>query len=300
MYLKHLLHNKSLKYLMKEFLSSRGDKAPEPELSRSRKRRGGIMEVITVANNKGGVGKTMQCYQLACHLANKGHKVLVVDLDSQANLSTTFDVHIQRTLIPEWLIGDVELSEVIVPSEGKGAFHQNISLIPSSRHMANLSKLLILSEGEIRKNAGRKERLMRIRLKEAEELFDYVVIDTPPMLGDELIMALVASNRILIPTQAQDYSIDGLEELMDTFEIIRETENPGLQFSIIPSMVNTRRKIEKQRMEELAQSFDITPPIRNLVQMQESIALKKPVFKMGKGCGSRHDYEVLWESLNLK
>lgn len=257
------------------------------------------MEVITVANNKGGVGKTMQCYQLACHLAFKGNKVLVIDLDSQANLSSTFNVHIQRTLIPEWLIGDVEIADVLVPSEGDDDFHQNISLIPSSRHMANLSKLLILSEGEIRKNAGRKERLMRKRLEQAEGLFDYVVIDTPPMLGDELIMALVASDRILIPTQAQDYSIDGLEELMDTFEIIKETENPKLEFSIIPSMVNTRRKIERQRLEELAQSFNITPPIRNLVQMQESISTKTPVFRMSGKNQSKNDYSALWESLDL-
>lgn len=259
------------------------------------------MEVITVANNKGGVGKTMQCYQLATHLANKGNKVLVIDLDSQANLSSTFNLQIHRTLIPEWLIGDVTIEDVMVPSEGKGKFHKNITVIPSSRHMANLSKLLILSEGEIRKEAGRKERLMRLRLEQAREtgLFDYVVIDTPPMLGDELIMALVASNKILIPTQAQDYSIDGLEELMDTFEIIKETENPTLEFSIIPSMVNARRKIEKQRLEELAQSFNITPPIRNLVQMQESISLKRPICKMGKKSRGHQDYAQLWESLNL-
>ncbi len=257
------------------------------------------MEVITVANNKGGVGKTMQCYQLACHLATKGHRVLVIDLDSQANLSSTFGVHIQRTLIPEWLIGDVNLEDIVVPSEGEGEFHENIFLVPSSRHMANLSKLLILSEGEIRKNAGRKERLMRKRLTQAEGQYDYVVIDTPPMLGDELIMALVASNRILIPTQAQDYSIDGLEELMDTFEIIKETENPVLEFSIIPSMVNTRRKIERQRLEELAQAFKITPPIRNLVQMQESISTKKPIAKMGAKTKGREDYEALWQALNL-
>ncbi|EPZ51811.1 ParA family protein [Halobacteriovorax sp. GFR7] len=257
------------------------------------------MEVITVANNKGGVGKTMQCYQLATHLANKGNKVLVIDLDSQANLSSTFNLQIHRTLIPEWLIGDVTIEDVMVPSEGKGKLHKNITVIPSSRHMANLSKLLILSEGEIRKEAGRKERLMRLRLEQAQGMFDYVVIDTPPMLGDELIMALVASNKILIPTQAQDYSIDGLEELMDTFEIIKETENPALEFSIIPSMVNTRRKIERQRLEELAQSFNITPPIRNLVQMQESISLRRPICKMGKKSRGRGDYTALWESLNL-
>lgn len=257
------------------------------------------MEVITIANNKGGVGKTMNAYQLTCHLANQGHKVLVVDLDSQANLSSTFGVQITRTLIPEWLIGDVSIEEVLVSSEGEGEFHDNISLVPSSRHLANLAKLLILSEQEIRRNAGRKERLLRKRLEEAKELFDYVVIDTPPMLGDELIMALVASNRILIPTQAQDYSIDGLEELMDTFEIIRETENPDLEFAIIPSMVNKRRKIEQQRLHELSLSFQITPPIRNLVQMQESISSQKPVFMMSQKAEGRKDYENLWASLNL-
>ncbi|MBT3585359.1 MAG: ParA family protein [Halobacteriovoraceae bacterium] len=257
------------------------------------------MEVITVANNKGGVGKTMQCYQLACHLAYKGKRVLVVDLDSQANLSSTFGVQIQRTMIPEWLIGDVEAEDIIVPSEGTEDFHQNISLIPSSRHLANLSKLLILSDTEIRRTSGRKERLLRKRLEKVTEQFDYVVIDTPPVLGDELIMALVASNRILIPTQAQDYSIDGLEELMDTFEIIKETENPKLEFNIIPSMVNSRRKIEKQRLEELAQSFNCTPPIRNLVQMQESISTRTPVFLMSGKSRGRGDYQALWESLGL-
>ncbi len=256
------------------------------------------MEVITIANNKGGVGKTMSAYQLICHLANEGYKVLVVDLDSQANLSSTFGIQIQRTLVPEWLIGDVSVGEVIVSSEGEEEFHHNISIIPSSRHLANLAKLLILSEQEIRRDAGRKERLLRMRLDDAKELFDYVVIDTPPMLGDELIMALVCSNRILIPTQAQDYSIDGLEELMDTFEIIKETENRELEFSIIPSMVNKRRKIEKQRLSELAQSFHITPPIRNLVQMQESISTRKPVFMNPTTEGAK-DYAALWEALEL-
>lgn len=257
------------------------------------------MEVITVANNKGGVGKTMQCYQLICYLAGKGHKVLAIDLDSQANLSSTLGIQIQRTLIPEWLIGDVNFEEVLVQTEGAEDFYQNVCLVPASRHLANLSKLLILSEGDIRKDAGRKERLLKKRLEEAHGHYDYVVIDTPPMLGDELIMALVASDRILIPTQAQDYSIDGLEELMDTFEIIRDTENAKLEFSIIPSMVNTRRKIEKQRLSELAQSFKITPPIRNLVQMQESISTRKPIFKMRENSKGRQDYEALWKSLNL-
>merc|ERR1712000_746719 len=88
-----------------------------------------------------------------------------------------------------------------------------------------------------------------------------LVIDPPPMLGDELIMALVASDRIFIPTQAQDYSIDGLEELM--------------------------------------QSFNVTPSIRNLVDMQESISLRKPVFLMGKKSKGKKDYNKLWHSLGL-
>ncbi len=258
------------------------------------------MKVITVANNKGGVGKTMQCFQLATFLANKGYKVLTIDLDSQANLSSTLGVNVARTLIPEWLIGDVEAKDVIVPTEGKWDFHENLFIIPSSRHLASLSKLLILSESEVRKHAGRKERLLKLRLNEMEQDFDYVVIDTPPMLGDELIMSLVASTKILIPTQAQDYSIDGLEELMDTFEIIKDTENPELTFAIIPSMVNMRRKIERIRMDELSEMFDTTPVIRNLVEMQESISLKKPVFMMGKRSKSKEDYFKLWESIGIE
>jgi chromosome partitioning protein len=257
------------------------------------------MKIITIGNNKGGVGKTMQCYQLVCHLANLGHRVLAIDLDSQANLSSTLGVNIQRTLIPEWLIGDVKVDEVISEVSGDYDFYSKVRLIASSRHMANLAKLLILSESEVRKTAGRKERLMKMRLKEIEKDFDYVVIDTPPMLGDELIMSLVASDLILIPTQAQDYSIDGLEELMDTFEIIKETENPKLEFNIIPSMVNPRRKIERQRLEELSQSFNVTPMIRNLVDMQESVAMKKPVFMFSNNSKGKSDYVKLWDSLGL-
>lgn len=258
-----------------------------------------MAKIITVANNKGGVGKTMQCFQLITHLANLGKKVLAIDLDSQANLSTSLGADVRRTLIPEWLIGDVDAEDVFVQAEGKYDFFHNILVIPSSRHLANLAKLLILSEAEVRRMSGRKERLMKVRLREIEEKFDYIVIDTPPMLGDELIMALVASDRVLIPTQAQDYSIDGLEELMDTFHVIKETENAQIEFSIIPSMVNTRRKIEKTRLEELSDQFEVTPAIRSLVDMQESISLQKPVFLMGKRSRGKEDYERLWESLDL-
>lgn len=258
-----------------------------------------MAKVITVANNKGGVGKTMQAYQLSTFLAHQGNKVLVIDLDSQANLSSTLGVDVRRTLIPEWLIGDVDAEDVICPSEGKHDFYKNLDVIPSSRHLANLAKLLILSEAEVRKNAGRKERLLRLRLDKISENYDYIVIDTPPMLGDELIMALVASDRVLIPTQAQDYSIDGLEELMDTFEIIKESENPGLDFNIIPSMLNSRRKLEQVRLEELAQSFNVTPGIRNLVDMQESISLRKPVFLMNRKSKGKKDYNKLWDSLGF-
>jgi chromosome partitioning protein len=258
-----------------------------------------MAQVITIANNKGGVGKTMQAYQLSTYLAHMGNKVLVIDLDSQANLSSTLGVDVKRTLIPEWLIGDVDAVDVVQYSEGKQAFYKNLDVIPASRHLANLAKLLILSEAEVRKIAGRKERLLKLRIAELAPNYDYIVIDTPPMLGDELIMSLVASDRVLIPTQAQDYSIDGLEELMDTFEIIKESENPSLRFNIIPSMVNQRRKLEKQRMLELSQSFDVTPGVRNLVDMQESISMKKPVFLMGKNSKGKQDYQNLWDSLEI-
>lgn len=257
------------------------------------------MKVITVANNKGGVGKTMQAYQLSTYLASRGNRVLVIDLDSQANLSSTLNVQVQRTLIPEWLIGDIEAEDVMVKASGNHEFYSNMTVIPSSRHMANLAKLLILSEAEVRKNAGRKERLLKLRIEKLKDQFDFIVIDTPPMLGDELIMSLVASDLILIPTQAQDYSIDGLEELMDTFEIIKESENPKLEFTILPSMVNTRRKIEQTRLDELAQSFKIAPAIRNLVEMQESISLKKPIFMFSRKSQGRKDYHKLWSSLGL-
>ena len=81
--------------------------------------------------------------------------------------------------------------------------------------------------------------------------------------------------------------------------IIKESENPSLDFSIIPSMVNSRRKIEQTRLEELANSFDVTPGIRNLVDMQESISLKKPMFLMNRKSKGKKDYKKLWDSLGF-
>jgi len=173
--------------------------------------------IITIANQKGGVGKTTTSINLAAAFALMGYKTLLIDMDPQANSTVTFvDRSEQKHSVfdllenPELPFEDVVLTTSII----------NLSLLPASIALAKLESKLI---GEIDGHFRLKDRLDTFKYK-----FDYIIIDTPPTLGLITINAFVAASHLVIPIQSSYFALEGTDDLLDTFEKVRARSNPEL------------------------------------------------------------------------
>ncbi|SNR27765.1 chromosome segregation ATPase [Haloechinothrix alba] len=216
----------------------------EYSFPRPRRRR-----VVTVANQKGGVGKTTSAVNLAAGLALHGLRVLVIDLDPQGNASTalTVDHRSGTPSVYELLIGEVALADAVVAS------HQspNLLCVPATIDLAG-------SEIELVSMASREARLKEALTNEAldEVDVDYVFIDCPPSLGLLTVNALVAAHEVLIPIQCEYYALEGLGQLLSNIELVQSHLNPQLEIStIVLTMYDGRTKLADQVADEVRQHF---------------------------------------------
>ena len=173
--------------------------------------------IYSIANQKGGVGKTTTAVNLGAGFAQLGKKVLVVDLDQQANATVAFGL--DKSDLPtsyEVLSGEVTLSEAALP-----AGPENVWLVPASRDLAGAVVELPTLENP---NSRLSEQLGSV-----DEDYDMVLIDCPPALGPITVNALVASDRVIIPVQAEYLALEGLVEFLDTISMVRQQLNPGLE-----------------------------------------------------------------------
>jgi chromosome partitioning protein len=206
--------------------------------------------IITISNQKGGVGKTTTTVNLAAALASKGLSVLVIDLDPQGNASTALgiDHHADIQSIYEVLIEDVPLERVIqVSSERPG-----LSCVPATIHLAG-------AEIELVSLVAREQRLrsaIENFLKTSVNPPDYVLIDCPPSLGLLTVNAFVAAKEVLIPIQCEYYALEGLTQLIRSIEMIKKHLNPQLELStILLTMYDSRTKLASQVADEVKQHF---------------------------------------------
>ena len=206
--------------------------------------------VFTVANQKGGVGKTTTTVNLAAALARNGARVLVIDLDPQGNSSTALGIeHRSETVsVYDVIIDDVEMNEVVQKSPEFEALY----CIPATIHLAG-------AEIELVSLVAREQRLRTALdhfLEESEEPFHYVFIDCPPSLGLLTINAFVAASEVLIPIQCEYYALEGLSQLLTNIQLIERHLNPHLSVStILLTMYDSRTNLANQVAQDVRDHF---------------------------------------------
>ena len=206
--------------------------------------------IITISNQKGGVGKTTTTVNLAAALASKGLSVLVVDLDPQGNASTALgiDHHAEIKSIYEVLIDDVPLEKVIQVSQER----PGLTCVPATIHLAG-------AEIELVSLVAREQRLrtaIENYINTSITPPDYVLIDCPPSLGLLTVNAFVAAKEVLIPIQCEYYALEGLSQLTRSIEMIKKHLNPLLELStILLTMYDSRTKLASQVAYEVKLHF---------------------------------------------
>lgn len=229
-----------------------------------------LSRVVCIANQKGGVGKTTTAINLSASLALGGRRVLLVDLDPQANATSGLGVRDtdERPSTYDLLMGERPASEVITQTCQPG-----LDILPAQRD-------LVGAEVELVQTIAREQRLAD-GLLPVRDQYDIVIIDCPPSLGLLTINGLTAADGVLIPLQCEYYALEGLSALMETFRLIRERLNPNLVIEgILLTMFDTRNSLSHQVADEVRQHFPndvFTTVIPRNVRLSESPSHGVPV-----------------------
>ncbi|WP_137719546.1 ParA family protein [Methylobacillus flagellatus] len=203
------------------------------------------MRILAITNQKGGVGKTTTCVNLAASLAATKRRVLLIDLDPQGNATTGsgLDKSALKRTVYHVLIGQNSLQEVTV-SSGEGKF----DVVPANRELAG-------AEVELVNEIARETRL-KVALAEMTQHYDYVLIDCPPALNLVTVNALTAAHAVMIPMQCEYYALEGLSDLVNTIKKVRAHLNPGLEIEgLLRTLFDNRNMLAQQVSAELSQHF---------------------------------------------
>jgi len=237
------------------------------------------MKIITVTNQKGGTGKTSITMNLGVALAIKGKKILLIDLDPQANLTYSFGINDPKNTIVEVLQGKQTLQTILVKKEG-------VDIAPSSPLLADLEVSIINKIG--------REQLLSDRLKGLKG-YDYVFIDSPPSLSILTINALTTASEVLIPLQMEILSFQGLTQLLKTINEVKNILNKKLKINgIVVSMYDGRRKLSSEIKNNLKEKV-FNSVIRVCVKIAEAPSFAKSVLNYAPSSNGAIDYKNLAE-----
>lgn len=250
-------------------------------------------KIISFSNQKGGVGKTTTCVNMAAYLAKAGKKVLLADVDPQGNATTGlgFAKSTLKKSVYHVLIDDEEVKDNVLSTELEG-----LSLLPANIDLAGAEVELVYKKN--------RERVLKNALEKVKNEYDYILIDCPPSLGLITINALAAADSVVIPIQSEYYALEGLSQLMNTVSLVRQHLNKGLKVEgVVLTMYDSRSLISKQIAAEIRKYFtkklyEIVIP-RN-VRLAEAPSHGKPIVLHDPKCAGARAYAALTEEFLKK
>ena len=229
-----------------------------------------MAKVVSFSNQKGGVGKTTSCVNLSAQIANKGKKVLMIDMDPQGNATSGLGLQKSKikNTIYEVIIGKCDIKDAIIKTRFK-----NLSVIPSNIALAGAEIELQELDEEL--------NFTKIALDSIKDEYDYIFIDCPPSLGMLTVKALSVSDGVVIPMQCEFYSLEGMSQLLNTVKKIKSLYNPDLQLvGILLTMYNGRLTLTGQVVAELKKYYAdklFKVPISRTVRISEAPGYGEPI-----------------------
>lgn len=245
------------------------------------------MKIVTIANQKGGVGKTTTAISLASGIAAHGKKTLLVDMDPQGNASSGvgIDVRSLKKTIYEALIGQIAVNDAIIKTA-----YGNLDILPANQNLVGAEIELVLIE-------KREYKLKELLSNVAE--YDYVVIDCPPSLGILTLNALVAARLLVVPLQCEYYSLEGLSHLIKTVKIVKRELNPQLEIvGILLTMFDGRNNLSKSVYDEIVKHFGekvFNAVIPRNVRLSEAPSYGMPIYKFDPSSRGSNTYKQFVE-----
>lgn len=243
-------------------------------------------KIVSFSNQKGGVGKTTTCVNMAAYIAAEGKKVLLVDMDPQGNATTGlgFSKSSLDKSVYNVLIDDEKAADNIMITEVA-----NLDLMPSNIDLAGAEVELVYKKS--------REKVLKNALAEVRSHYDYIMIDCPPSLGLLTINALACADSVIIPIQSEYYALEGLSQLMNSISLVKKQLNPSLEVDgVVLTMFDSRSLISKQIAEEIKKFFtkrlfEIVVP-RN-IRLVEASSYGKPIMMHDPKCTGARAYKAL-------